>query len=577
VIGYRFKSDGWLTLQNARRAHAASAPFAGPFREQRWQASLQESATLTTATPTVIRDPWQRVWHIVTGDVFLTIVLVVLGALLGLSAWLPQTPQGDPVAYSRWLSETQQRFGNFTNPLMALGLFSITASAMFRIASGALAAACALRLIDQIDRLRSFRTVSGPPARPSIDSVLPINLETCQARLNHYHFQSSDDWLIGERHQRRAAIAALIVWTGALIVLLGLAIGTWADQRTDQIAVAPNTVTPIRGTAYALRLDALTKDHATLALLNATEPIVQGDVAPKQPLAGVGLAIYLEDIQPALVMSATNSHGQPLGLQSTADAPARTEEFVAFNAGLTEQFVAIPDADIVLQIGHATGDRYTVQVLQSATGKVLTSSEISPDATLAVADTTVTFRAQAYISVAVVSQPSHWLIIPGWIVACLGLLGLTVWHPERVWLQAQGERTRLLSDSPQLETKAMLLVGPAESEEPAGKPVVGEQSLSDPSSLPRANARSIGLRFEWLNWIAYIAWSIWTGLLIVQAINVYPRAASLTSNGLNFDAGLGAWLVLSGCVVVRPRRLRVVLIGVALVAMGLAVPQLLAL
>src|SRR5512143_3816040 len=81
---------------------------------------------MTTASPTFIRNPWRRVWRWVSSDAWLALTLGLLAALLVLSVLLPQMPAGDPVAYSRWLSETQQRFGSSWSLLNTLSLFQIT-------------------------------------------------------------------------------------------------------------------------------------------------------------------------------------------------------------------------------------------------------------------------------------------------------------------------------------------------------------------------------------------------------------------------------------------------------------------
>src|SRR5512139_859106 len=102
------------------------APFAGLFCD------------MTSSSPTLIRDPWRRLWRLFAGDGFLAAVLVLCAALLLAAALLPQTPIDDLVAYSRWLSEAQTRFGNLFETLNALSLFSITASLAFRLALAAL-------------------------------------------------------------------------------------------------------------------------------------------------------------------------------------------------------------------------------------------------------------------------------------------------------------------------------------------------------------------------------------------------------------------------------------------------------
>ncbi|HEY4723380.1 MAG TPA: hypothetical protein VII92_16110, partial [Anaerolineae bacterium] len=226
---------------------------------------------MTVSTSMIVRDPWRRVWRFFSGDLFLAFILISLGLLLTASALLPQTPQNDPVAYSRWLSETQQRLDGLTGLLMALGLFSVAASIPFKLALGWLGVSCALRWLDQIDRFRSL------------------------ARLAH--------------HRTRSIAAASLVYGGALIVFTGLIMGSFSDYRLDNVSVVPGTLTPVTGTPYALRLDAVTPDeHASIALLNqsdvAAQPNVaaQSDLAYRQPLVGNGLSIYLESVGPAIVL-----------------------------------------------------------------------------------------------------------------------------------------------------------------------------------------------------------------------------------------------------------------------------------
>ena len=65
------------------------------------------------------RDPWRVAWQIATSDYVIAILLLGIAAGLVITAWLPQMPVADPVAYARWLSETQGRFGNATAAIQA--------------------------------------------------------------------------------------------------------------------------------------------------------------------------------------------------------------------------------------------------------------------------------------------------------------------------------------------------------------------------------------------------------------------------------------------------------------------------
>ena len=84
-----------------------------------------------------------------------------------------------------------------------------------------------------------------------------------------------------------------MVYSGTLIVLLGLFLGTFIDYRVDNVVVSPGTMTNIPGTTYALRLDALDNDRATVSLLSQTEIIAQGVIAEKQPLHDGVLSISI--------------------------------------------------------------------------------------------------------------------------------------------------------------------------------------------------------------------------------------------------------------------------------------------
>lgn len=428
----------------------------------------------TTVSPTPIRDPWQRIWRALSGDCWLAALVLALAALLLAAAFLPQTPQADPVAYSRWLSETQQRFGSLASPFISLGLFSITRALGFRLIAALLGLSCALRLIDQFDRWR---------ARPN--------------------------------RRGRSVIAAILLYAGALLVLIGLVLGLFTDTRTDDVTVEPGTVTAVPGTPYALRLDALNDGRAAVTVLSDGQPIGQGELADRQPLAAAGVSIYLRDVGPALIITATRRSGEPLGLQRTVDSPPQPEKLLSFAPDRRESFVAAPDAQVVLQVTWLTADRYTAQVLQTATGKVLAGREIVPGDTLSVDAVTFGFRPAAFVTVAVTQQPAHALIIPGWLLINLGVLGMLLWRATRA--------------------------GPIARLRPTGR------------------------------WAIAAVWLIWTGLMMVIAVNVYGRAASLEAEGLRFTAWLAAWLLLTGSTLVRRRGGAIGLTVLGAVAGGAAI------
>ena len=499
---------------------------------------------MTTASPPPHRDSWQRVWHTLTGDRWLAMLLLALAGLLLAAALLPQTPQTDPVAYSRWLSETQQRFGSLTAPLTSLGLFAVTHSIGFRLLLALLAVSNTLRLIEALDRWRALRRFPDRPTRPTFERVAGIDRAAVQAQLRGWQFQSEGDLICAERHQRRSTGAAITLYAGCLVVLIGLVLATVTDTRTETIVVEPGAVTSIPGTPYALRLDTLNDGRATVAVLNEGQPIGQGELADRQPVVAGGVSIYLREVGPALLVTAARDD-RALGLQSAVDSPPQLEKLLAFTPDRSEVFVAAPDAEIVLQLTWLSDARYTAQALQMATGKVLASREIAPGEALKVGAVAFTFEPAAFMTVTAAQQPAHWLIIPGWVLINLAVLGTLFWRASRVWLEVQADQTRVLSADTTIDSAVLKLVGEA----PIGR-------------LRPTVAR-----------VASGLWLIWTLALSIVAAQVYVRAASLESDQFRSAAWLAAWLLLMGGSVIQSRvaRLGLMLLGLIVGAIAIGI------
>ncbi len=429
---------------------------------------------MTSSSPTLIRDPWRRLWHFFTSDGFFAAVLILCATLLLFAALLPQTPVSDLVAYSRWLSEAQARFGSLFDVLNALSLFSITNSLIFRLALAALGWCAGLRLIDQIDRLR--------------------------------HTARADATV------RRSAIAAIMVYAGTLMALLGLVLGTFIDYRVDNIVVHPEAVTNVPGTPYAVRLDAVENQRASVALLRQTETVAQGSIGAKQPLYD-GVAVYLDKIGPALMVSATRGTTQTLDLQTTATSPLQKQVLLLFTPDQNEGFLAVPAVNLVLRVQPLNSGRFAAQIYQSATGKDFGSQPFEPGGSVSIEDTTFAFEPAAYVIVSLANQPSHWLVALGLVITLLGLLGLLIW----------------------------------------------------PGAVTAARFERIALL------IARVSWPLITLLFVSLLIDVYPRTASLSSGSLLavLEVSLAAWLLASGGVITH-QRVRSVITALGIISALLA-------
>jgi hypothetical protein len=430
---------------------------------------------MASSSPTLIRDPWRRLWRFFTGDGFLAAALILCATLLLIAALLPQTPGNDLVAYSRWLSEAQTRFGNLFDVLNALSLFTITNSIVFRLALAALGWCAALRLIDQLDRLKR-----------------------------------------SDRAARRSHLAALLVYAGALTILLGLVLGAFIDYRVDGVVVQPGVVTSIPGTSYTVRLDAVADQQAQVALLRQTETVAQGSIGQEQSLHD-GVAVYLDRIGPALKVSATRGATQTLDLQNTATSPLQKQVLLLFTPDQNEGFLAAPEVNLVLRVQPAaTG--FAAQIYQSATGKDFGSQPLTPGGSVSIEGTTFTFEPAAYVIVSLANQPSHWIIALGLMIVLLGLIGLLIW----------------------------------------------------PDTLTTTRVERIVLL------TARASWPLITLLFIGLLISVYLRMASLGSGNMlaSLEISLAAWLLSSGSVVTHKGARSVLLvIGIlsALLALWLSI------
>jgi hypothetical protein len=477
-------------------------------------------------TPTLIRDPWRRIWHFLSGDLFLTGTLIFSALLFIAAALLPQTPQNDPIAYSRWLSETQQRFGGLTALFTTLGFVSIFNSILFRFALALLGFVCALRLIDQIDQLRARATLPDQPTQPQIDRLIELDLDQVRSKLHGYRIRSNDRYTLADQLPR-SAITAIAVYGGALISLIGLIIGTFSDTRFEHIDLEPGQTVAVGNTAYALRLDSLspTLDQANLTLLQQATPISSGRLDPTASTFNSSPAIYLEHIGPALIVSAADEAHTPIGLQTTADSLSQTQKLISFTHDRSESFIAAPDAGIVLQI-ELVDQAYSIQAYQVASGRVLTSAVVHAGEALAVNQITFTFQPSAFITVALVDQPSHVLIGFGGLIIFLGLIGLVIWPARHIWLRAEDQRTRMISDDPNFNPTHL-------------------------SSIWRGTRRS--------TWLAFGVYLLITIFMILFVFVAYRRTASIANVG---PALIGAWLTASGSLITN-RRAKITLIAMS--------------
>ena len=133
-------------------------------------------------------------------------------------------------------------------------------------------------------------------------------------------------------------------------MLLGLVLGAFIDYRVDDVVVQPGAVTNIPGTPYAVRLDAVEDQRATVALLRQTETVAQGSIGEKQPLHD-GVAVYLDRIGPALKVSADARRDADVEFAKHGhQSRCRQQVLLLFTSDQNEGFLAAPQVNLVLRV-----------------------------------------------------------------------------------------------------------------------------------------------------------------------------------------------------------------------------------
>lgn len=318
----------------------------------------------------ILRDPWRAIWQIATSDGALVILLLGIAIGLTITSWLPQVPAADPVAYARWLSEAQIRFGRATPTLQTLGLFTITRSFGFRALLALLGGCLLLRLTENIDQLRQGREIARPLRWPWADLFPPL------------------------------------AHAGGLLLLLGLLIThLWGWHLEGLILKSGERITLPGGEKWvALSDDARNTSHSP------------------------GIVTFVEEHGPGVQVNAIDGAGRSLTLQTV-----RADPVTQLTVALTEdQYFAIPEAQLGVRLAPQPGrvvEAHTpvlVQVYRSPPGQLATEAVLEGETELTVDDVTLTLTSLPYARLSATFNPSLWPTSVGLALLAAGLLGNVV-------------------------------------------------------------------------------------------------------------------------------------------------------
>jgi len=376
------------------------------------------------------RDPWRTIWHIATSDYLIAVLLLSIAAGLTITAWLPQTPAADPVAYAQWLSEAQARFGNTTSTMRTAGLFTITRSLGFRVLLALLAGCLLLRLVENGDRLWRNRKIAQPTEEWLKLTVASLSDVTNDLRRRRYRVLSEPPIFQADRWPW-ADMFPVLAHSGSLLFLVGLLI--------TQL--------------WGWRVRGLIVQDAERATLPGADNWVALDIAPDKETFNVrhspGIVTFVEGHGPGVRVRADDGAGHPLSLQQTTDTDPVTQLTVALTG---DQYFAIPEAQLVVRLlpqpGHTIEAHgpVLVQVYRSPPGRLVAETVTEGDTELTVDGVTLGLASVPYARLTATFNPGLWPTGIGLVLLTVGLVGSIAWPARRSWLRQEAEWVETTGD-----------------------------------------------------------------------------------------------------------------------------------
>jgi hypothetical protein len=516
-------------------------------------------ATTSTNPESIPRtDPWRIAWNILAGDVMLASILLAMALLFALVAWLPQSPDNttDPVAFSRWRSETQAHFGSAFTPLREAGAFSLEGSSLLR-GLIALAALClTVRVANSVLAMWQARRFEPPPASELLGTPVEMALEDIAAALRKKRFRvvCEGNLLHADRFPWAHA-GRIAIYLGALILVISLLVSDLTGWRASRLTLGVGQMLPINaqpGAPLAIRLDAFDSAHrGQVALLRDTDVIGAGYLSPDRSIEMAGLTISLNGTGPAIHASATLTDGQPVPLQASAALAPSSELLLLLTREEPDRFFAVPKSDLVIRLsrGASAPDSIRAQVYRSRTGTLLFDDNVPPNGQLSVESVNLSLGMETFAVLDVTRDPGRLLALIGIVILAAGLVLGAMWPATQFWATG-GE------DGAQIIGNASII--------PSASP--------DPASLKPAQRFVRGLTF--VGW--QLVWAILCVLIGLIALTNLMRGRLVWAEASIAPPILAAWL--AGCAAVVwqkqvPRWIALALLVAALVA-AIARPSL---
>ena len=449
-------------------------------------------------------DLLDSLWRALSSPYVCALLLVLAAAATCLMFVFPQRPPealADPTANSQWLSALQERYGALSQWLIRLGCVDLPRSLWYRSLVGGLALSL---LVGTIRLLRPSQLLA-----PSSDSVslsssgnwhdATPHIQRAVEVLQEHHFRVLPGSIEGVAYADRHIWSSILLRLGVLLVIGGAVISERTAWRQEGFVLRPGELRLLaRGTdlaASAKVLDSSNSQQAPagaepteLVLLRQNREVWRTILRGRLPAFGAGLYFVRTTTEPALLLTAKDSDGETVGLQTPETGTTEFREVTlrflkdespryivalasATGSPLTRQFqqrgneryVLIPSHDLVLRVTYhgpesaAIAALFYVEAFQGHDSLPLEQVEVYHSRVLALDGARLQLEPQRY-AVLTYGQDYGLMVVLLGAFGSLAGLALSLWRPAQrlslVFQTANGQVNLLLGRAPQIGRRA---------------------------------------------------------------------------------------------------------------------------
>lgn len=418
----------------------------------------------------------------------LLILSMGVSSLLGtLISQAPDTVRNSPQGYAVWLETMRPRFGDATDLLSQLGLFTVFSSPWFRAIALLLCVSIIAATVQRLpvlwahavrghvapDRLFAQASPSSPPSSSSATTVMSTTatvaetvavvtstLRARRLRVVPAHDRSPDR----ENADRPAAqivyadqfrflpLGTVLSHASFVLIILGVVVTNTGGFRENQFPVVVGSSAAIgHGTDLVVSARSFTDtydsmgrptDYASeLVLLDGGHPIAEQTVQVNAPLRAAGVSIHQSYFGVAVTMRVQDAAGATL-----------TEPTVPLQWSLTDDhsamgILAVPGRPSMVYLAETVSGRVDptlapgflrVVVVGAEGAQPVGAATIAQGQSATIDGLTYTFvRERQFTGLMVVRDPGAPIVWVGAGLMVIGLITTLFFRPRRVWVEVR--------------------------------------------------------------------------------------------------------------------------------------------